>query len=415
MNLRALNPGQILLFAAATLAWVVLALGLAACGDDNATPTPATPNATLPAPPASPTSSPVVIKASGSIELPRDNGGRWVPLLLVPGQGTFLAEYVPSVSTEDYGSFQMRLAPFDPIRGLLKDIAVAAPDHQMGQVGSDGQFVAWLEVSLNCPPCRGWKVFALDMETGDKWEVAADSVTSDWQEFRPPPFPQYLPFLSVQGGRLAYSVLTTDSSGNPAYYELRLLDLKSRESETVLGPVDPREASFTYVSLYGDNLVWMSYARQGDTMLSQDLWRMHLPDGEREILDSGYIGDAFTIYKNMVVYGKQPDADYSLPDRLIYTFDLETGEKRQLAYLTQEPETLHLTDRFAYWPDPDTSVGMLVDLQTGGTMNLGTERVWDVFLEGGRVFWYSVKDDPSGNPSEDRDFLEWADLPEWLP
>jgi hypothetical protein len=42
MNSRGLNPRRILPFAAAALAWLVLALGLAACGDDNATTAPAT-------------------------------------------------------------------------------------------------------------------------------------------------------------------------------------------------------------------------------------------------------------------------------------------------------------------------------------------------------------------------------------
>jgi len=344
--------------------------------------------------------------------MPRDSGGAWIPWTLVPGRDAFVATSGPS---GDWSGFQMRLALFDPADGSLRDLALAAPGQQMMQVGSDGRFVVWVEVSGEDSTARGWKAFALDMETGDKWEVAADSssITSDWQVFRPRPLPIYFPFLSVQGGRLAYSVLTTDSSGNPAY-ELRLLDLKSRESETVLGPVDAREASFTYVSLYGDNLVWMSYAWQGDTMLSQDLWRMHLPDGEREILDSGYIGIAFSLYKNIAIYDKQPDTDYSLPDRLIYTFDLETGEKRQIAYRTQDPDDLRLTDRFAYWPDPDTSVGMLVDLQTGGTINLGTERVWRVFLLDDRAFWVRIDDVP-GRGSGRGIYAESADLPEWLP
>jgi hypothetical protein len=43
MNLRGFNPKRILPFAAAALVWLVLALGLAACGDDNATTPAATP------------------------------------------------------------------------------------------------------------------------------------------------------------------------------------------------------------------------------------------------------------------------------------------------------------------------------------------------------------------------------------
>jgi hypothetical protein len=342
--------------------------------------------------------------------MPRDSGGFWFTKRPVSGGEAWLAVYGSLETAMDYSSFQSRLALFEPETSALRMIATTeAAGDCVADVDSDGRFVVWSENRCDEMSSRGWKTFAFDLQTDEKWEVVRDSEV---------PFGRsgldlrYEPFLSVQGGRLAYSLLTADSSGQPVV-ELRVVDLVSRVSATVLGPFDAQESSFYQVSLYGDTLIWTWNVWRENQVAVRGLWKMELPDGEPEVLAVGDIGGFPMIFKKNVVYDTVPDPRY--PERReAYILNLETGDKKEIAQFDGQTPTLRLMDGFVSWVDQINNIGVLLDLETGERTNVGVPYSGGVRVVGNRVFW-QWRPKSVGGSLANRVFLQWADLPEQLP
>jgi len=348
-------------------------------------------------PPVPPDAVPLEI--AGSVELPHDNGGHWALTTLIPGRNAFVAQYWPFEIPMPAPDFQIRLALFDVTTGSLTEFAVLAPGAATPGIVSDGRFIVWTEGVRGSLNPRGWKMFAFDLETNEKWEIARDSEV----EFsRPGVQLATVPYLSAQSGRLAYSLLTADASGQPVY-ELRIVELESRTSTTILGPLNSRDFSIYGPSLYGDNIVWTLSVWQENEVKVRALWKMHLPNGQPEVLESGWVGFQPVLNRENVVYwlytGQQDEG-------VINVMNIETRKKTQLWEYDSAlfPE---ISGRFVYWIVPNNGTGVLVNAASGGKMKFGGPHVLQVAIEDGRIYW-SWGSGETDSPQ----YLQWADLPE---
>jgi len=380
------------------------ALLLLACrGGGNATPSPGaegvgTPSLTTASVGASPTATSLV--PTRSVEAPRDDGGFWFTGKPVPGGDTWLSVYNPLESVTQYDNFQSRLALFDPETGSLKEVSTAVDVDCIPKIDTDGRFIVWMESQCGSDTFAGWKMYALDLQTGERWEVARDSGVAFYPGRRDPSF-------SVQGGRLAYSLFTANASGQPVY-EMRVVDLESRSSTTVLGPFDANEASVDETGLDGNTLLWTWNIWQDDEVIVRGLWKMELPDGKPEVLAVGGIGGYPTISGNRVVYSIAPDLNQ--PEKLeVYLLDLNTGDKRKIAD-SYGDWRVNLAGKFAYWIDQKVPTGFALNLDTGKKTSVGTPYVGRIQVSDDRVTWV-WRQQLAGGGYANQIFVEWADLP----
>ena len=89
--------------------------------------------------------------------------------------------------------------------------------------------------------------------------------------------------------------------------------------------------------------------------------------------------------------------------------DLKTGDKRKIADFNVDNQ-VNLAGKFAYWIDPKTFTGFVLNLDTGEKTSIGTSCVSRMQVLDDRVAWV-WRPQLTGGGEANQIFVEWTDLP----
>jgi hypothetical protein len=334
----------------------------------------------------------------GDVKLPVDEGGHWFPLDLLQGTSIFFFEYSPRThSREDRNAAVNRIAFFDAETGALNELGGLSPGDQVGNHANDGQFLAWTESPVVDMTYTGWRMFAIDLSTKEKWLVDSDDFTS--------PIPQgefdHEPDIALDNGRLVYFDIVNNGTGPPVY-ELKMIDLKSRNSKILLRPEgDVLTETFSSVSLSGDTLIWFQTSEipSADGTPPGELHEMNLSSGETRTLAQG----GGVLRQDKVLYSV---------DASLHLLDLSTGEDKLIWGPYQEQDSLLVVPGYALWVERLGYTAMAYNMLSGQLINISGPYVQNLFVSGSRVYWlWQTSDGFFGKAPDPQLYVRWADLP----
>ena len=332
------------------------------------------------------------------MKLPTDEGGYWFPLELLQGTSIFFSEYSPQThSREERNAAVNRIAFFDAETGALNELGALRPGDQVGGHANDGRFLVWTESPVVDMTYAGWRMFAIDLSTKEKWLVDSDEFTT--------PIPQgefnHEPDIALDNGRLVYFDIVDNGTGPPVY-ELKMIDLKSRKSDILLRPEgDVLSETFSGVSLSGDTLIWFQSSQipAPDGTLSSELHEMNLSSGETRTLVQG----GGVVGQDKVLYSM---------DASLHLLDLSTGEDKLIWGPYQEQDSLLVVPGYALWVERLGYTAMAYNTVSGQLINISGPYVQSLFISGSRVYWlWETSDGFSGKTADPELYLKWADLP----